>query len=79
MSAAFLTECFVHDAMRPITSLDQLWTQAMLLRGFIMPKVDKQIPSVVDFKPSYEERKTFFCGVFTIVNARWSVHHMCGA
>ena len=30
---------FVLDPLSPITSLDQLWTQAILLRGFLLPKV----------------------------------------
>lgn len=30
---------FVHDPSSPVTSLDQLWTQASILRGVLLPKV----------------------------------------
>jgi len=30
---------FVLDPLSPIKSLDQLWTQAIILRGFLLPKV----------------------------------------
>jgi hypothetical protein len=30
---------FILDTSSPVTSLDQLWTQAILLRGFLLPKV----------------------------------------
>lgn len=39
LGAALLTSSFTHDPMSPVTSMDQLWTQAMLLRGFLLPKV----------------------------------------
>jgi len=42
---------FTRDAMRPIQSVDQLWTQAILLRGFLLPKVLKLAHQVGGFFP----------------------------
>lgn len=44
MAAVVMTGSYVHDPMSPIKSMDQLWTQAMLVRGPLLTKVTAPLP-----------------------------------